>query len=92
MIIDVSDPQNPIEVGSFVTNTLYIEDIEVSGHIVFTGSYINGMMVIDVSDPTNPVKLDELATFSTRAIAIKENRIYELDRGAGLIVYEFRRQ
>ena len=91
-IIDVSDPQNPIEVGSFVTNTLYIEDIEVSGHIVFTGSYINGMMVIDVSDPTNPVKLDELATFSTRAIAIKENRIYELDRGAGLIVYEFRRQ
>jgi hypothetical protein len=91
-IIDVSDPQNPFEAGIFVTNTYYIEDIEVSGHIVFTGSYINGLMVIDVSEPTNPVKLDEFPTFHTRAIAVRENRIYELDRGSGLIVYEFRRQ
>ncbi len=91
-IIDVSDPQNPFEAGIFVTNTYYIEDIEVSGHIVFTGSYINGLMVIDVSDPNNPVKLDELAAFSTPAIAVKENRIYEIKRGSGLIVYEFRRK
>jgi len=91
-IIDVSDPQNPVEVGKFVTEVADISDIEVSGHVVFAGSYVKGMIVIDVSDPYNPVQLDEFPTFYTRAIAIKENRIYELDRGAGLIVYEYRRQ
>jgi photosystem II stability/assembly factor-like uncharacterized protein len=91
-IIDVSDPQNPVEVGKFVTEVADISDIEVSGHVVFAGSYVKGMIVIDVSDPHNPVQLDEFPTFYTRAIAIRENRIYELDRGSGLIVYEYRRQ
>ena len=91
-IIDVSDPQNPSEVGKFVTDVLDISDIAVSGHVVFVGSYVRGMMVIDVSNPANPVKRDEFPAFYIRAIAVKENYIYELARGSGLVVYEYRRQ
>ena len=91
-IIDVSDPQNPVEITTFVTEVIDISDIEVSGHVVFAGSYVKGMIVIDVSDPYNPVQLDEFPTFYTRAITIRENHIYELARGSGLIVYEYRRQ
>ena len=91
-IIDVSDPQNPVEIATFVTEVIDISDIEVSGHVVFAGSYVKGMIVIDVSDPYNPVQLDEFPTFYTRAITVRENHIYELARGSGLIVYEYRRQ
>jgi photosystem II stability/assembly factor-like uncharacterized protein len=91
-IIDITDPQNPLEVSTFITNCVDILDIKVSGHVVFIGTYVNGMMVIDVSDPSNPVKIDEYPTFEAVSIAIKENRIYEVDRSSGLLVYEFRRQ
>jgi hypothetical protein len=91
-IIDVSDPQNPFEVSTFITNCADIIDIEVSGQMVFIATYVNGMMVIDVSDPSNPIKIDEYPTFQVSSIDIKENRICEVDRGAGLLVYEFRRQ
>jgi hypothetical protein len=89
-IIDVSDPQNPVEISTFVTNSYDIFDIEVSGNIVFLGGYVPGFRVIDVSDPFNPVKIDERSTFIVQSIVIKENYIYELDRGSGLFVYEFR--
>ncbi len=91
-IIDVSNPQNPFEVSTFVTHCSYIDDMEVSGQILFAATLVNGMMVIDVSDPAHPIKLDEYPTFEAISIAIKENRIYEVDRSSGLLVYEFRRQ
>ncbi|UCE41771.1 MAG: carboxypeptidase regulatory-like domain-containing protein, partial [Candidatus Aminicenantes bacterium] len=90
-IIDVSDPQNPVAISTFITNT-YIYDIEVSGHVVFIGTIIDGVMVIDVSDPFNPVKLDDYPTFIVHKIVCRDGRIYALDRGSGLQVYEYRRQ
>lgn len=58
-VIDISDPTNPIEMGT--TGTLAsldgIRDIDVSGDYVYAAVYSeNALTVIDVSDPTNPVE------------------------------------
>jgi photosystem II stability/assembly factor-like uncharacterized protein len=89
-IIDVSDPRNPTEVATFQTDE-NIYDLAASGNVVFIASLVNGTLVMDASEPSNPVQIDQIPMFITRAIKIKENRIYILNRDGGMLVYEFRR-
>jgi hypothetical protein len=91
-IIDISDPMNPWEIGFYQNQNFRAYELEASGNYVYVEDVDYNIRIIDVSDPHNSVQLDEFPTFYTRAIAVKEDRIYELDRGAGLIAYEFRRQ
>jgi len=64
-IIDVSDPDNPKDLGETALATSFDSDIEVSGnyaYIVFN-SYTNGNETIstfDISDPTNPGSVGEI--------------------------------
>jgi hypothetical protein len=64
-IIDVSDPDNPKDLGKTALAASFDSDIEVSGnyaYIVFN-SYTNGNQTIstfDISDPTNPRSVGEI--------------------------------
>ena len=43
-------------------------------------------------NPVNPIKLDVHPTFIIQKIVYRDDKIYALDRGSGLLVYEYRRQ
>ena len=64
-VIDVSDPDNPKDLGETALAASFDSDIEVSGnyaYIVFN-SYTNGNETIstfDISDPTNPGSVGEI--------------------------------
>jgi hypothetical protein len=61
-VIDVSNPANPVRVGSFQTNGSAVAGLAVSGSHAFLGgsmwtnsTYVQGLHVIDVSNPANPL-------------------------------------
>jgi len=53
-IIDVSDPENPEEVGSWDDVGIRAWDVFVSGDYAFIGAWESGLRIIDVSNPENP--------------------------------------
>jgi len=52
-LLDISDPLNPVSLGSVAT-TDFEWEIESAGDLIYT-AYFDGLRVIDVSDPTNPI-------------------------------------
>ncbi len=65
-IVDISDPENPVEVGQFFDNFDYpIYDVVVKDDYayilevdMFVATYLK---IIDVSDPTNPIELGNVS-------------------------------
>ena len=64
-IFDMSDPANPVQVGSFATantnnpavansGTWSVHNPEVRGNTVYTSWYSDGVRVIDISQPSAP--------------------------------------
>ena len=54
-VIDVSDPTNPVEVGSYLGECA--TDMCLLGDYAFYTTSGNGFMTIDISNPTNPVSV-----------------------------------
>jgi len=52
-IIDISDPENPNEMGNY-NNMLLTQDAIIQGDFVYVGGWWDGFTIIDISDPTNP--------------------------------------
>ncbi|MDR1285846.1 MAG: cadherin domain-containing protein [Campylobacteraceae bacterium] len=68
-IIDISDPINPIILGSI--NKLSVYDIAISSDN--TKAFVvgnSGLNVIDISDPINPTILGSISTSSALAVAL----------------------
>jgi len=59
VVLDVSDPQSPIDIGSWNPGVLWAGDFEFRGDIAYVGGN-NGFYSVDFTDPTNPVVLDSL--------------------------------
>ncbi len=55
-IIDISDLENPFEVGIFRT-TDYVNDIELQDDLAFVATGRSGLTIVDISDPQNPVQV-----------------------------------
>lgn len=75
VIIDVSNPSNPIIVGSLETNTL-INDIYVydnKAHLATSDQ--NQMRVVDVSDKSNPILS---STFTTTGWEVQQGNVVDL--------------
>ena len=54
-ILDLSDPRNPVEVGSWERTSVH--DIYIDRDIAYAFEGTAGIEVLDVSDPANPVSL-----------------------------------
>ncbi|MFC2170887.1 beta-propeller domain-containing protein, partial [Calditrichota bacterium] len=64
-IIDISDPSNPEETGSY-TNEFNIYDIAVVGDYLYLAARIEGFQVIDISDPASPAMIRSVDQRTTR--------------------------
>ncbi|MEO0483824.1 MAG: choice-of-anchor B family protein [Planctomycetota bacterium] len=63
-IIDVSDPTNPVFVGSFSSGQTAIDHNNyVEGDFLFQANYRSGLQVFDISNPTNPQLVGSFDTF-----------------------------
>ena len=86
IILDLSDPDNPVEVGTY--ETAYIHDGMVKNNIMYTGNiYVGTFSVVDVTDKANPVYLGGHETPSefTHNIWVSDdgNNVYTTDEVSG---------
>jgi hypothetical protein len=89
-VIDVSDPENLVEVTSF--ETYYPGNLTVSGNYLFVSDWILGLRVMDISNPADPTLVDLLNEVSgVWGVKIEENRIYLVNRDSGFVILEYKR-
>jgi hypothetical protein len=92
LIIDVSDPAAPVELGRLDLGTSFydsIVDLEIVGNELFALKVTNELLAIDISDPSNPVEIDKLVDFgiggsltindTNDKLYIAGNRVFEVD-------------
>ncbi len=87
VIVDVHEPDNPIQVGSFQIDVYQFISVVITAPYAYVGySYWDGtddgMLVIDVSDPANPSEVAHINIFrSAINIFIAGNYAYVADGG-----------
>jgi hypothetical protein len=87
MIVDVSDPEEPVELGPVVPGAVY--DVEVRGGLAYAADADAGLLIIDVSDPSAPEVLATLpVTGRTTKLAISEGFAYVKDHPYGVRVVD----
>lgn len=57
VVLDVTDPTTPVELGSTAPFPYFVEDIVVSGTLACVAAGGAGLRVVDVTDPANPVEV-----------------------------------
>jgi len=75
-VVDITDPLNPIEHGSWSLPEARAYDIAVYENAVYLAASYAGLRVIDVSDPDDPTEVgyyDTESNMSARGITIKES-------------------
>ncbi len=86
-VFDVTDPLNPVELGSLDTGTEEIRDIRIEGSTVYAASP-RYFRVIDITDTANPVQLSATDNAWLYSIDVFDDIVF-LGRYAGLIsVYD----
>jgi hypothetical protein len=85
-IIDISDAQNPIEVGHCETpGQAY--GVAVSGSYAYVAEDAVGLRIIDVSNPTSPVEVGHCDTPGTAwCVAVSGNLAYVADNGSVRVI------
>jgi photosystem II stability/assembly factor-like uncharacterized protein len=87
-ILDISDPENPTEIGHYIDVALSPFDVEVSGDFAYLTND-HDLVAFLISDPTNPVYIESIKTpnlfFSEFAV---DSLIFVADREAGLQIYK----
>jgi len=68
MIIDISNYQNPVLLGSYNTPSHAYYSVFVSNNIAYVADGESGLQVIDVSNPTAPVLLNTILPHPTSRI------------------------
>jgi hypothetical protein len=88
LIIDVSNPANPVGVGGFETPRS-ASGVAVAGNIAYVAGWDAGLQVIDVRNPANPIRVGGYDT-SGRVddVAVTGNYAYVANWNAGLQVID----
>jgi hypothetical protein len=81
LVIDVSNPTLPVEIGAFNTPAY---DFEVADDLAYVSAGLSGLLVIDVSNPTLPVEIGAFNTpDSAHGVEVVGNLGYVLDHRCG---------
>ena len=87
VIFDISDPTNPIQVGSLVMD--YPWQIAKSGNYVYIAAQTGGMKVIDVSNPTIPTLVSTYSDVTTvRDVVVSANYLYLACGNDGVKIFD----
>lgn len=91
LVIDVSDPTSPIEVGSHSTRG-YAQAITLDGTRAYVANRSDGLTILDVSDPMRPVEVGHLDTAgSAWDVVVSGSYAFIADSQAGLQIVDVSR-
>ena len=85
-IVDISEPDNPTQVGGFQTSEA--RDIAVRGEYAFVADGERGLKVLDISDPRLPVQIGMRKTMDARAIALQAEAVFIADGSSGVKIID----
>ena len=90
-VYNISDPGNPVKIGSLASGFADAFDIAVSGNTAYVADGAGGLKIVDVTDPTHPVLTggEDLATSvgTAEAVTVRNGKVYVAVGSAGLAVY-----
>ncbi len=88
LVIDVSDPANPIWVGQYNTSH-FCHSVDVQGNYAYLADWSGGLKVVDITDPTNPSFVDNLGLpGDSKSVAVDGNVAYVAVYQDGLCVVD----
>ena len=88
LVIDLSDPINPVEIGSHSTRG-YAQAIALDGNKAYIADRGEGLLIIDLSDPENLLELGVLDTpGSAQDVAVSGHYAFVADVTGGLQVID----
>ena len=84
-IVNVTDPANPVQVGSYKTPGWAL-DVVVSNNLAYVADAFKGLRVVDVSDPVHPGEVGGYEVLGGHAggVAVAGSVAYVVDRNWGL--------
>jgi len=85
-VIDVSDPSEPVVVGTAETCDAY--RLTKSGDIVYVGCYDDGLRIVDVSSSTEPREIGRLEDFRAIDVVVVDDILYACDYETGLYIID----
>jgi hypothetical protein len=85
-VVDISNPVNPTEIGSYVSEGGYLKrGVVVVGKYVYFPGGSNGVYVLDVSAPGNPVEVAVYDTYGSASdITTDGALVYVIDSGVSV--------
>ena len=86
-VLDVSDPENPVQLNQL--NTHYAYGVDLSGDYLYVADWTNGLLVYNVTDPSSPVLVARLEEADwAEKVHISGNRAYVACYNEGLKVVD----
>lgn len=89
IVLDVTNPATPTEVGATAPFPFYVEDIALSGTRAYLAAGGAGLRVVDITDPGNP---EELGAWDSpgyaEGVAVVGDTVYLADGPYGLSVID----
>ena len=96
VIVNVSVPENPVEIGNYNTNDLFAMDVRVAGNIAFVANSNengNALVILDISNPKAPREIGHFEDkiykeMSGHSVALNNSQLYLGTRGYGLFILD----
>jgi hypothetical protein len=86
-IVDVSDPQNPAEVGVYNLPAYSEGGVAVQGNYVYVADGDQGMRIINIADPKNPVEAGFYfrSPINVTCVAVSGSYAFVYDKSIGAV-------
>ncbi len=89
VVLDVTNPAAPIEVGSTTPFPDFVQGLAVSGTWVFVAAGSGGLRIVDVSDPAAPVEVGAwISSGYAEGVAVRGSEVFVADGPHGLRVID----
>ncbi|MBD3353032.1 MAG: hypothetical protein GF364_16245 [Candidatus Lokiarchaeota archaeon] len=79
IILNISDPEHPVEVADIYITDRDVEDIDVEGNTAYFVSDANGVFIYNVTDVNNPKRLGHYLNGTTFGVDAVGNYLYVAD-------------
>ena len=90
-IYSVSNPVEPVLVGSLSSGLTDAFAVDVAGDTAFVADGAGGLKIVDVSDPASPALIDgetlDTAVGTSQDVTVRGGHVYVAAGGAGIAVY-----